>query len=303
MCRSGRLEILTNVTELRQSGGMSSGSTEGDEPQIDPVVAAFFATGVEQDRLTNSSLEIERNKAILARHLPAKGRILDVGGGTGIYASWLAAWGHQVDLVEPIPLHVERARETARSGAHFEVHLGDARKLHFSDAIADAVLLMGPLYYLPDATDRRRALCEAFRVLRPGGVLAATALGPYSLLSPVLLRNLWQEGVIDNVMESLQSGILPSGILPSGDLLRLRTHRPEELRAEVQEAGFAQIEVLTVNGFFALPRIYDNLRDSRAKKALLTFLSKVESDPGIVGMSGQLHAIGRRPEGGPAGYP
>jgi ubiquinone/menaquinone biosynthesis C-methylase UbiE len=58
----------------------------------------------------------------------------------------LASQGYEVDLVDPVPLHIEQARETARSGTHFDVHLGDARKLDFPDGVADAVLLMGPLY-------------------------------------------------------------------------------------------------------------------------------------------------------------
>jgi SAM-dependent methyltransferase len=132
---------------------MSDESTGDDAPEIDPAVVAFFAIGVEQVRLAKSPLELDRHRAILAERLPPTahrplptGRVLDIGGGPGVYASLLASQGYRVDLVEPIPLHIEQARETARSGTHFDVHLGDARKLDFPDGVADAVLLMGPLY-------------------------------------------------------------------------------------------------------------------------------------------------------------
>ena len=152
-------------------------SPSADLPEIRPALANFYASGVESTRLAKAPLELERSKAILAERLPSSGRVLDVGGGTGIYAAWLAERGYQVDLIEPVPLHVDQARQTAMRGASFDVHLGEARMLDFPDGVADAVLLMGPLYCLLQSDERARALRESFRVLRPGGVLAAAALG------------------------------------------------------------------------------------------------------------------------------
>ena len=54
--------------------------------------------------------------------------------------------------------------------------VGDARELTFNDGVADGVLLLGPLYHLTDAPERRRALRETYRVLRPGGVMFAAAI-------------------------------------------------------------------------------------------------------------------------------
>ncbi|WP_261808657.1 bifunctional 2-polyprenyl-6-hydroxyphenol methylase/3-demethylubiquinol 3-O-methyltransferase UbiG [Nonomuraea sp. C10] len=51
---------------------------------------------------------------------PAPARVLDVGGGTGVHAEWLAADGYDVELIDPVPLHVARAERlpgvTARLG-------------------------------------------------------------------------------------------------------------------------------------------------------------------------------------------
>ena len=69
----------------------------------------------------------------------------------------------------------------------------------------------------------------------------------------------------------------------------------EELHIEVVDAGFTETEVLAVTGFFAIPRIFENLPDRRSKNGLLTFLYEVERDPAMVGISGKLMATARRP--------
>jgi 2-polyprenyl-3-methyl-5-hydroxy-6-metoxy-1,4-benzoquinol methylase len=47
---------------------------------------------------------------LLQRHLPANASVLDVGGGSGVHATWLAEQGHHVRLIDPIPRHVATAR-------------------------------------------------------------------------------------------------------------------------------------------------------------------------------------------------
>src|SRR5204862_5703302 len=76
-------------------------------------------------------------------------------------------------LVDPCPLHVAEARATLRSGT---ARVGDARGLDEPDASFDAVLLLGPLYHLPERDDRLAALREARRVVRPGGQVFAAAI-------------------------------------------------------------------------------------------------------------------------------
>ena len=102
---------------------------------------------------------------LLERFLPAPpSRVLDVGGASGLYASWLSGRGYHVHLIDPVPLH----REQATTDGRFSVAPGDARHLAEDDASYDAVLLLGPLYHLTERTDRVRTLAEARRVTRPG---------------------------------------------------------------------------------------------------------------------------------------
>lgn len=115
----------------------------------------------------------------------APARVLDVGGGPGVHPAWLASLGYDVLLIDPIARHVEQA---AGYGT-FTAALGDARNLAALDASADVVPLLGPLYHLVDATERARALREARRVVRPGGLIAAAFIsrqGPIFDVGPQL---------------------------------------------------------------------------------------------------------------------
>src|SRR3984885_7579659 len=144
---------------------------------IDAEILAHYAEGREHDRLTSGlSLELLRTQVLLERFLPAPpARVLDVGGASGVYASWLSGRGYQVHLIDPVPLHREQARADGRCPAA----PGDPRHLAEADSSYDAVLLLGPLYHLTERTDRVRALAEARRVTRPGGIVAAAVISRY----------------------------------------------------------------------------------------------------------------------------
>ena len=60
---------------------------------------------------------------------PPPAQLLDVGGGPGTYAAPLAGRGYRVQLVDPVRLHVEQARQAAASdpAAAFTAVVGDAR--------------------------------------------------------------------------------------------------------------------------------------------------------------------------------
>src|SRR5262245_17509296 len=140
-------------------------------PELDPVIRDFYERGLEVDRLTggfpSGPLEFERTKEIISRYLSVPPlKIIDVGGGPGLYSAWLADRGDDVHLVDPVRLHVEQARS---AHARITAEIGDARQLPYADDSFDIVLLLGPLYHLVAREDRLLALSEARRVARSGG--------------------------------------------------------------------------------------------------------------------------------------
>jgi SAM-dependent methyltransferase len=141
---------------------------------VDEDIRSYYELGLERDRLVQgySRIEFERTKELLVRHLPAPpARVLDVGGGPGAYASWLADRGYGVQLVDALPLHVEQATELA--AGRFSAVVGDARRLDEPDASWDAVLLLGPLYHLLE-----REGSGSPRYERRGGCFGPAACSP-----------------------------------------------------------------------------------------------------------------------------
>jgi ubiquinone/menaquinone biosynthesis C-methylase UbiE len=140
---------------------------------------AYYAGQDEGQRLfrfAHNRLELLRTRQLLQRQLPSPpAMVLDVGGGTGVHAAWLAGRGYRVHLVDVVPEHVRAAAEHGLVTAE----VGDARRLTQADTSVDAVLLLGLLYHLVGRAERIAVLVEARRVLRPGGVLFAAAIGRF----------------------------------------------------------------------------------------------------------------------------
>src|SRR5262249_7357408 len=164
-----------------------------------------------------------------------------VGGGPGVYACWLARLGHEVHLVDAVPLHVEQAREASRRQPDHPLAsaaAGDARRLDRPDGSADAVLLLGPLYHLTDLADRLAGWREAGRVLKPGGVVLAAAISRFASTLDGLRLGSFDDPAFARIAErDLLDGQHRN---PTDNAMYFTTayfHRPEELKAEAEEAG------------------------------------------------------------------
>jgi S-adenosylmethionine-dependent methyltransferase len=81
-----------------------------------------------------------------------------------------------VDLA-PAYIAFANARQEETGVRLRECHVGDARGLPFlADERFDLVLCMGPLYHLVEESDRRAAIAECRRLVRPGGHIVSTII-------------------------------------------------------------------------------------------------------------------------------
>ena len=266
-----------------------------------PEVVAFYDRAPEESRLESGvfRLEGERTREILTRVLPAPpAPVADVGGGSGPYATWLAERGHVVHLLDASPRLIElaRRRDAARAGRLASIAVGDARDLRFGDGAMAAVLLLGPLYHLPEPADRRRALREAARVLAPGGVLAAAAISRCaSALSGLTLRLAGDPEFVRLRDRDLADG---RHVNPTDQLEYFTTafmHTPDLLRGEVEACGFTDVSVLGVEGpGWLLPDFDAHWDDPVLRRGMLDVARALEAEPSIQGASAHLLALARR---------
>jgi len=273
-----------------------------DTSQDAEDIAAYYAQGIERDRLAagQGAVELARTQALLERFLPAPPAVVaDVGGGPGRYAVWLAGRGYRVHLVDPVPLHVEQARAAVsevRGVALASADVGDARALRLADASVEAVLLMGPLYHLPERSDRLRALAEARRVCRRGGVVVAAAISRFAST----LDGLRAGYLEDPAFAAVAAGDRKDGRHrnPTGDPAYFTTayfHRPEDLASELAAAGLSHEATLSVEGpAWLLPDLDKRLADERRRAVLLAAIASIETEPSLLSVSAHLLAVARR---------
>jgi ubiquinone/menaquinone biosynthesis C-methylase UbiE len=265
---------------------------------MDEDMLAFYAQGREDPRLVDggpSRIEFARTLDLLERLLPAGPLdILDVGGGTGRYAAWLAERGHRVHLLDVVPLHLEQASARAAAGPSYTVAWGDARDLASGDASFDVVLLLGPIYHLPKATDRQTALAEAVRVTRPGGFVICAAISRFASLLDGLEGGLltdphWSASVNTDV----QTGEHANPSRHPDLFTTAYFHRPEELQAEVLAAGLSNVRTYGIEGPGGLlwPR-WDNPDD---RTSIMRVARLLESEPSVIGASPHILAVGQKP--------
>jgi ubiquinone/menaquinone biosynthesis C-methylase UbiE len=207
-------------------------------------LSAHYAGQDEGQRLfryPHNRLELLRTRELLQRQLSSPPAVvLDVGGGTGVHAAWLAGRGYRVHLVDLVPRHVRAALEYGLVTAE----VGDARRLTQADASVDAVLLLGPLYHLVGRAERIAALVEARRVLRPDGVLLAAAIGRF-----MAVLDWAQNGGLTADVAARLVPVLSTGMHdPTLGFTDAFFHTAAQLQQEVTEAGFADVRVVGIEG-------------------------------------------------------
>jgi SAM-dependent methyltransferase len=274
--------------------GQPGGAYAADMPDLDEPIRRYYDAGHERERLGAGPLERDRTQRLLERFLPpAPARVADVGGGPGHYAAWLGGRGYEVELLDPMPLHLEQAAE---AGVGTTV-LGDARELPWQDASFDAVLLFGPLYHLTDREDRVIALREAARVVAPGGVVMAAAISRYASLVDGLIHDRFRDPAFRAIVaQDVAEGSHQNPDDVPGWFTTAFFHTGGELAAEVADAGLIMRSVLAVEGPGSVLADDETLEaDAEAWAALLELIERVEAEPSLLGLSSHLMAVAHRP--------
>jgi SAM-dependent methyltransferase len=265
-------------------------------------VLDYYDSYPEEVRLQQGPFRLEylRTIDILSRVLPAAPAVIvDVGGAAGAYSFHLAAGGYTVHLVDGSERLVAEARRRNMASEHAlaSATVGDARALPQQDGIADAVLVMGPLYHLPEEEDRIAALREALRVAKPGATIVVAGISRYASALDGLIRRLALDPEFKRIRDrDLIDGQHRNDAVNRQYFTTAFLHRPEDLAAEMHRAGVASVSVRGVEGPGWMMQDFDNRWEDEALRAdMLELARKLETEASIVGASAHLLGIGRRP--------
>jgi ubiquinone/menaquinone biosynthesis C-methylase UbiE len=188
-------------------------------------------------------IEFAVHKAWIGRFLPpAPARVLDIGGGPGRYAIWLAGQGYRVTLADLSPELLALAKDkAAEAGVELEgiVEANAADLSRFPDGGFDAALCMGPLYHLVEEEDRRQAVSELFRVLKPGGTVFAAFLNRLQTLRVAVNQDIpfFTPYTADMIKRYHETGLLDWAGIP-GTFNLAHLYHPRDIAPFMEAAGF-----------------------------------------------------------------
>ena len=156
--------------------------------ELRPAAAAFDAVAPTFDSRFGAwqSVAAQRRavRAELLRVFPKGGRILELGGGTGVDATFLAEHGFKVLLTDPSPTMVELAKaKLAPLGSLARIAAGEEMEQFADDHLAEggaqfegAFSNFAPLNCVPDLGPVARGLA---RLLKPGASVMLVLFGTF----------------------------------------------------------------------------------------------------------------------------
>lgn len=195
----------------------------------------------------------QRMLAAIAAHVPAGGRIIDLGCGPGTDEETLARVGYSVTAIDWSPAMVDETRKRiARAGLQDRVtvhHLGIHELDRLSPEWFDAACSnFGPLNCVPNLADAARLIADR---VRPGGVLIASVIGR---VCPWELALYASRGDWSRLTVRFARG--PVAVPLNGRTVWTHYYTPAEFEKTVAAAGFRRVSLRAL-GLFGPPPYMD----------------------------------------------
>ena len=249
----------------------------------------------EWDRLERHKIEFQVTMRAISEFLPAApAKLIDIGGGPGRYAITLAQRGYRVTLVDLSSGSLELAKQkAAEAGVKLEAffHANALDLSAFPEASFDSALLLGPLYHLHSLEERQMALRQAYRLLKPGGLVFAAVITRFAGFRDAAVHG--YSFVLDDPAYSeklLATGIHDNGI---GFADAYFSH-PDEVIPLGESAGFTTLRLMGCEGILADHEEYVNSLTGANHDFWLDINYRMAQEPSLLGASDHLLYIGQK---------
>ena len=141
----------------------------------------FYTHHCDEDKrlaFRHSQTEFITTVRYIEKYLKPGNRIIEIGAGTGVYSHYFAQKGYVVDSVELVAHNIEIFKSKTIPNEKITITQGNALDLStFMDSTYDITLLLGPMYHLYTAEEQLKAMSEAIRVTKKGGIIFAAYCG------------------------------------------------------------------------------------------------------------------------------
>ncbi len=214
-------------------------------------------------------------------------KLLDIGAGTGRYSVALAEEGYDVTAVELVKYNLGILKKKA---ANVKAMQGNAMHLKkLESGSFDVTLLFGPMYHLFGTEDKRRALGEAARVTKPGGViLVAYCMNEYGVITYGFKERHILECIAEGrFTEDFKTISSPDKIY---DYMRI-----EDIDALNQSAGLERIKIISPDGPANYMRPFLNQLNDEEFEAFVQYQMAVCERPDLIGAGAHTVDILRKP--------
>ena len=172
------------------------------------IISRFYNQADEDGRLhrtRHGQLEYHTTMTFIHRYATKPSKVLEVGAGTGRYSIALAREGMDVTAVELVEGNLAVLRENSKGMKNIRSCQGDATDLsRFADNAFDMTLILGPMYHLYETAEVNRAIDEAIRVTKPGGVMLFAFLSVFAIMYANYFYGNWAFGQEENFTEDYQ---------------------------------------------------------------------------------------------------
>lgn len=260
-------------------------------------VERYYDREVETEwaRLDQHRTELAVTLRVLRRHLPAPpASVLDIGGGPGRYAIELARDGYDVTLLDLSKRCLDFAKAKAEEHeVHFEACI-QANAIHLEslkDSSFDAVLLMGPLYHLTRDDERRTAVLEALRVLRPGGPLFSVFISRFAPARDAAAN--YPEWLFPNRQYAAE--VLASGVNDrESAFTKAYFAKPEEIAPFLESCGLSTIALVGCEGVVAGHEAKINELSGDDWDHWVDVNARLGEEPSLLGASDHILHVGRK---------
>jgi len=145
------------------------------DDKLNSLLNNYYNEYMEDERLFKDKMhhiEFITTTRYIEKYLKKGDKILEVGAGTGRYSLYYAKQGYQVDAIELVQNNIDVFKSHIEDGMNVKISQGNATDLSmYDDNTFDITLVLGPLYHLFDKEKQKKAIEEAIRVTKKGGII------------------------------------------------------------------------------------------------------------------------------------